>query len=80
MTVTVKLFAQLKEVLGSDELQLSLPDGATAFDALQILKSTYPSVSGLDICAIAVNLEFAVRTTPLHDGDEVCFITPIAGG
>ncbi len=40
MTVTVRLFAILRERAGSDSVQLELADGATVADALRELSAT----------------------------------------
>jgi molybdopterin converting factor small subunit len=81
MYVTVKFQGIIADLLGRKSLQLELPDQATVADlerqvidgddsAAAILKQTRPFIDG----------QQAERTAPLHDGAEVIFMRPIAGG
>ncbi|MGA2320531.1 MAG: molybdenum cofactor biosynthesis protein MoaE [Solirubrobacteraceae bacterium] len=82
MTVTVRLFAVLRERAGSDRMELQLPDGATVADALQAL-SKIPSLAGLlerIPVQMAVNRDYASPRTPLGPDDELALIPPLSGG
>jgi molybdopterin synthase catalytic subunit len=74
--VTVRLFAGLRERAGTGKRELELPDGATAGDVFAAL-AIGAEPSGL---SYAVNQEYAERTVPLSDGDEVALLTPVSGG
>jgi MoaE-MoaD fusion protein len=74
--VTVRLFAALRERAGTGRRELELPDGATAGDVFAAL-AIGAEPAGL---SYAVNREYAERSQPLHDGDEVALITPVSGG
>ena len=76
MRVTVRLFAALRERAGAGKRELELPEGATAGDVYAALEIG-AEPAGL---SYAVNREYAERTMPLHDGDEVALITPVSGG
>jgi molybdopterin converting factor subunit 1 len=82
MRVTVKLFAIARQRLGTSELLLELPSGATAGTALDALSLQAPADAGplLARCALAVNREYVSRQSVLHDGDEVAVIPPVSGG
>ena len=63
MTVSVRLFAILRERAGSDRVELELPDGATVADALAAL-ARMPALS--EVLArlpvqLAVNRDYASR-------------------
>jgi molybdopterin synthase catalytic subunit/molybdopterin converting factor small subunit len=74
--VTVRLFAALRERAGAGKRELELPPGATAGDVFAALDigAEPPGLS------YAVNREYAERSVPLQDGDEVALITPVSGG
>ena len=76
MEVSVRLFAGLRELVGSDSLQLELADGASVADALAAL-SGQVDASG---CLLAVNREYADDDVVLAAGDELALIPPVSGG
>jgi molybdopterin converting factor subunit 1 len=82
MTVSVRLFAILRERAGSDRVELQLPDGATVADALAAL-ARLPALS--DVLErlpvrMAVNRDYASPQTPLAAADELALIPPLSGG
>jgi molybdopterin synthase sulfur carrier subunit len=81
MRARVRLFASLREAAGVSELELELPDGASAEDAWRRLAALHPSVAGRRASlAASVNRRYAPFETALVDGDEVVFIPPVSGG
>jgi molybdopterin converting factor subunit 1 len=76
MEVTVRLFAQLRERAGSNELSIELPEGALVSDALTALGDL---AEGLPV-VMAVNREYADGDAPLAAGDELALIPPVSGG
>jgi molybdopterin converting factor subunit 1 len=81
MKVKVLIFAALAERLGVREVELALSAVATVDEALRELCVRYPGLADkLDGVAVAVNLEYVGRDTPLHDGDELALIPPVSGG
>jgi molybdopterin synthase catalytic subunit len=74
--VTVRLFAALRERAGTGRRELDLPDGSTVGDVFAAL-GIGAEPAGL---AYAVNQEYAERTAPLADGDEIALIPPVSGG
>jgi molybdopterin converting factor subunit 1 len=80
MTVTVLLFASYADLLGKNQLDLELPLGATAADALAELQAI-PGANRLPKNPlIAVNERYARRDRVLAAGDQVAIIPPVAGG
>lgn len=74
-------FASYRELLGTKELAVDLPEGATVSDLVSNLRSrggAYTVLPGDP--AVAVNQAYADPTAPLSDGDEVALIPPVAGG
>jgi molybdopterin converting factor subunit 1 len=76
MSVTVRLFAILRQRAGSDRIELELPEGARVADALQAVDHL---AGGLSL-VMAVNREYAAADHPLSPGDELALIPPVSGG
>jgi molybdopterin synthase catalytic subunit len=74
--VRVKLFAGLRERAGRDEVELDLPDGARAADALAAVDGL---AAGLPL-VLAVNRCYATPDTVLEGGDELAVVPPVSGG
>lgn len=82
MTVTVRLFAILRERAGRDSVEIELPEDATVGDAFARLADA-PGLGELVErlpLRMAVNREYASEGTPIAPGDELALIPPISGG
>ena len=81
MKVSIKLFARLRELVGTGSLEHTLSDDATISDLIQSLQAEYPTLAeAAPRTIISVNQEFADPGTRLADGDEVAFFPPVSGG
>ena len=82
MTVTVRLFAILRERAGSDSVEIDLPEVATVADAFERLADApgLAELVGSRSLRMAVNREYASAGTAIHPGDELALIPPISGG
>ena len=80
MRIRLLLFASYAEALGSSELSLELKDGATAGDALSVIRSRAGAEKLPPKPLIAVNLHYAKEDALLREGDELALIPPVAGG
>jgi molybdopterin converting factor subunit 1 len=81
MQVTVLFFGVLKEMLASESHQLELPTGATVESVLSHYHDLLPQPARLwASLAIAVNRDYAPRSQPLQEGDEVALLPPVSGG
>ena len=81
MRVRVRLFAIQRELVGSREVTLDLPDGGTIEDAWAALVEWYPVLApGRSSVRFARNSEYADADTVLADGDELACIPPVSGG
>jgi len=79
--VRARLFAVQRELAGTREVPLELPDGGTIDDAWQLLVERFPVLApGRSFLRFARNGDYADATTVLGDGDEVAFIPPVSGG
>ena len=81
MTVTVKLFAAAREMIGSDAVSLELPEAATIADAKRILCQMFPQIAGLlSRSVVARNMDYALNADVIAVGDELAVIPPVSGG
>jgi molybdopterin converting factor small subunit len=81
MNVRVLLFALYRDWAGTDELVLSLPAGATAEAAVAAARDRNPGLAALpERPVVALNSVYSALDAPLHDGDELAFLPPVAGG
>ena len=82
MTVTVRLFAVLRERVGSDSIEVELDDGATVAEALERLAERPELGDLLERMPVrmAVNRDYADGDTALAPGDELALVPPVSGG
>jgi molybdopterin converting factor subunit 1 len=81
MRVTIHVFARLRDLTGASELVRDLPAGITVGAVWEALVSEFPSLSPYTATiSSAVNADYARKTSPVGDGDEVAFLPPVSGG
>jgi molybdopterin synthase catalytic subunit len=82
MTVSVRLFAILRERAGASSIDIELPARATVEDALCVLRrrGELADVLARIPVRMAVNREYVESGDVLHAGDELALITPVSGG
>lgn len=81
MTVNVRLFAGLHQLVGERELRLELRDGATISELRDTLGEQYPIVQPfLPTLVCAVDEEMVEPEQVLTDGARIDLIPPIQGG
>ncbi len=81
MTVNVRLFASLRELIGEPTISVELPEGATVAALRTRVGETYPNVQPfLASVVCAVDEEYVPITHILTDGDNVALIPPVSGG
>ena len=81
MTVTVKLFAILRDKAGVAEMQLAIVDGTSVAEAMESILQQHPQLRPFsNRVAFAVNLSRVDRQTVLKDGDELALLPPVSGG
>ena len=81
MTVRLLFFAVLRDIAGTDGRTLDLREGTTPRDVWQALRTEFAKLTDYtQPPMIAVNETYAEPDVLLHDGDELAFIPPVAGG
>jgi molybdopterin synthase catalytic subunit len=79
--VRVRLFAVQRELAGTRQVELELPDGASIETAWLALVALHPALGpGRAAVRFARNGVYADATETLHDGDELACIPPVSGG
>jgi MoaD family protein len=79
MSNTVRLFASLRELAGSAQVEAA---GRTAGDLVDDLSARFGErfTQIAAVGSIVVNGERAGRDTPVAEGDEVALLPPVSGG
>jgi molybdopterin converting factor subunit 1 len=84
ITLKVKLFAILKDIIGTQQMTLQLPrkdEGTTVADLRIRILELYPVISEQRIAmGIAVNAKIANEKSVINDLDEIALLPPISGG
>jgi len=81
MTITVLLFAGVKEIVGSSSVDLNLDIGANIADIQRELGKKYDGLNALMTkCAFAIDDKYVGPETSLIDGATVACIPPVSGG
>jgi molybdopterin synthase catalytic subunit len=81
MRVRARLFAVQRELAGTREVALDLPDGATIEDGWAALVGLFPVLApGRSSVRFARNGEYADAASQLAEGDELACIPPVSGG
>lgn len=81
MNINVRYFALIKERMGKDGELLEVSENTTAGALLDGLARRFAWLAASrHALQVAVNHEFVPDNTPLHEGDEVALIPPVAGG
>ena len=76
--VTVRLFAQLRDLFGSDTVAV---EARTVAGLRESLAASHPAAAPLLArCRVAVNLEFVDDDHAVTPADEVAVIPPVSGG
>ena len=83
MKVKVLFFAGLKDIAGTDSLQMEINDGSKLAHLLDLIVGKVPALNeviGKRKVFISVNQEMADKEDILKDGDEVGLLPPFSGG
>jgi molybdopterin converting factor subunit 1 len=81
VTIRVLYFAAVREIAGTSEMTIEVPEGTTVGKLGTILEKAVAGLAGrLPTLRWARNEEFVDLDAPLSDGDVVALIPPVAGG
>lgn len=81
MKVTVQFFSYFKELTGTQQHVLDLPDGTSISVLLEQLYREFPKMELMRKSTLAaVALEYQDRNYVLKEGDVVSLFPPVQGG
>ena len=81
MSVRVQFFAQLRDLVGVQAVDVDLAEGANVSDLLQHLYDKFPALRAHDKnILIGAGVEFVDRNYKLKSGDEISIMPPVQGG
>lgn len=81
MTLTVRLFARVRELVGAECCAVDVPVGSTIAAVRLALGNRYPQAKELIArSAMAVNCELATDERAVEPADEIAVIPPVSGG
>ncbi len=81
MRVNLLYFASFRDAAGRSEETRELPDGTRVRQLWDTVSREIPRLAAFPTMPpAAVNHEYVGGEMVLHDGDEVAFLPPVAGG
>jgi molybdopterin synthase sulfur carrier subunit len=85
ITLKIKLFAILKDIIGTQQITLQIPRNQegiiTVAELRKMILELYPEISAQRISmGIAVNATMANDKLVINDFDEIALLPPISGG
>ena len=82
MIVKVVFFASARDLAGTDQIAITLPDNANVSDLKAMLFEKYPEIKTIaERSAFSMNQEYVSSDqTPVKDGCEFAIIPPVSGG
>ena len=81
--ITVKYFANLKQIAGKDEERFDLGKETTLDQVWEAISQTLPQIATLikeKKIMVAVNYDVVSLDAVVHDGDEIALLPPFSGG
>jgi MoaD family protein len=77
----VRFCAQLRDLIGTDTLDVDLTNAARVSDLLEQIYDRFPALRSHDkSILVAAGLEFVDRNYNLKPGEEVSIMPPVQGG
>lgn len=80
MKVTVLFFGISSDLVGENQLEVTLEKAISVADFKDYLQEKYASLDKIKTYAIAVNESYATNDLVIKDNDVVAVIPPVSGG
>jgi len=81
MKITVQLFAILREIADTSQIDLEVPAESTPRQVTQILTERFPKLRAhMNTLSFAVNGEIVSADAKILDKSEVALLPPVSGG
>jgi len=81
--VSVKLFANLKDLAGTDSMTIDCEDGISLDQLRSIIVDKLPGLKDMLEARrvfISINQDMAQKNDIVKDGDEIALLPPFSGG
>ena len=81
--VTVKYFANLKQMAGKNEDQFDINEGTTLAQLSDLIEKSVPQLGNMvreKKVMISLNYDVVPLDTVVKDGDEIALLPPFSGG
>ena len=81
--VTVKYFANLKQMAGKDEDQFDISEGITLAQLSDLIEKSVPQLGSMvreKKVMVSLNYDVVPLETVVKDGDEIALLPPFSGG
>ena len=79
MQIQVLLFGITRDIVGQNQLKISMDEEATTDELKELLHQKYPKLASYKY-ALAVNETYANEILRLNENDTVALIPPVSGG
>ncbi len=80
-SLSIKLFASLKQVMTSDEIKINIDNGITVLQMKQIIFETFPNLKKSNIpFFVAVNHKYSKDSDVIEANDEIALFPHVSGG
>ena len=80
-SVSIKLFASLRQAMNSDEIKIDLDNEITVLEMKTILFENFPNLKKSNIpFYVAVNHKYVTDSDVITTNDEIALIPPVSGG
>jgi len=81
MKIRTQFYAQLRDLVGSHEMDVDLAQGATVGDLLDQIYAQQPKLRQHDkSILIGAGVAFVDRNYKLKEGEEISIMPPVQGG
>ena len=80
MKVTILAFGIIKDIFGTRQIELEIPDAFTISELRVVLNKQYPGLTKLSSFLVALNNEYAGQQQIITHSDEIAIIPPVSGG
>jgi molybdopterin synthase sulfur carrier subunit len=80
MRITLKYFASIRDLVGTDGEEITIHQGSTVEGLLEALKGHHIQFKGVELILVAVNDAYVDPGTILKEGDVVALFPPVSGG
>ena len=81
MKIHVQFYAQLRDLVGTRELDIDLAEGATVHDLLAEIYAHQPALRPHDkSILVGAGVDFVERNYELKPGEEIAIMPPVQGG